>query len=230
MIRQARLILLVLTVTLLARADNAAEEEEEDVSSTTQRCDPTLNGEDCAEYPYELCDESEMICVHKDVFPVETLELVGYCLLPILFAVASVGGVGGGIILIPLLIGLFFFTTKDAIATASAVVWGSATLRFVTYSAYAPHPVRPRATQIDYNLVRAVFPAFLTGSYFGVILSVGLGELPLAILIMLVLSLLTIQVVWKAVKLYKKESEQKRMFRLKSLELGHLPSLELPPL
>ena len=78
-------------------------------------------------------------------------------------------------------------------------------------------------------MVRAVFPAFLAGSYFGVILSVGLGELPLAILIMLVLSLLTIQVVWKAVKLYKKETQQKRMFRLKSLELGHLPSLELPP-
>ena len=57
-----------------------------------------------------------------------------------------------------------------------------------------------------------------------------MGELPLAILIMLVLSLLTIQVVLKAVKLYKKETSQKRMFRLKSLELGHLPSLDLPPL
>ena len=78
-------------------------------------------------------------------------------------------------------------------------------------------------------MVRAVFPAFLAGSYFGVILSVGLGELPLAILISLVLLLLTIQVVWKAIKLYKKETENKRMFRLKSLEMGHLPSLDQPP-
>ena len=133
---------------MLARAGSAADEveEEEDESSITQPCDPVLKGEDCAEYPYEVCDETEMICVHKDVFPIETLELVGYCLLPLLFAVASVGGVGGGIILIPLLIGLFWFSTKDAIATASAVVWGSATLRFVTYSAYAAHPVRPNAT------------------------------------------------------------------------------------
>ena len=113
-------------------------------------------------------------------------------MLPLLFAIASVGGVGGGIILIPVMIGVFGFHTKDAIPCASAIVFESATLRFVTYSAHAPHPVRPNATQIDYNLVRAVFPAFLVGSYFGVILSVGLGELILAILIMLVLSFLTI--------------------------------------
>ena len=144
----------------------------------------------------------------------EGLEILGYVLLPILFAVASVGGVGGGIIFVPLLIGLFRFKTKDAIAMASAIVFESATLRFFTYSAYAKHPVRPNATQIDYNLVRAVFPAFLVGSYFGVLLSVGLGELILAILIIIVLSLLSIQVVLKARKLYKLESTKKRMFRL----------------
>ena len=140
------------------------------------------------------------------------------------------GGIGGGIILIPLLIGLFRFKTKDSIAIASAVVWLSAALRFVTYSAYAGHPARPNATQIDYNLVRAVFPAFLVGSYFGVILSVGLGELPLAILIAIVLIGLTVQTWKKSCTLYKKETTKKRMFRLKSLELGHLPSMDLPPL
>ena len=76
----------------------------------------------------------------------------------------------------------------------------------------------------------------MVGSYFGVILSVALGELILAILIMIVLTGLTIQVIIKARKLYKKETTQKRMFRLRSLEMGHLPSLskistlDLPPL
>lgn len=146
------------------------------------------------------------VCVHKRVLPVDALEVLGYFLLPVLFAVASVGGVGGGIVLIPILIGLYSFKTKEAIACAAAIVFESAVLRFVTYSAYAGHPTRPNATQIDYNLVRAVFPAFMVGSYFGVLLSVALGEMPLAVLIMLVLSFLTIQVLTKACNLYAKET------------------------
>ena len=94
-----------------------------------------------------------------------------------LFAVASVGGIGGGTILIPLLIGMFQFKTKQSIAIASAIVFESSLVRFVFMSAYAGHPDRLNATQIDYNLVRAAFPAFLVGGYFGVLLSVSLGEL-----------------------------------------------------
>ena len=144
--------------------------------------------------------------MHKNVFPIETAELISYALLPALFAVASVGGIGGGTILIPLLIGMFQFKTKPSIAIASAIVFLSSLVRFVFMSAYAEHPDRPNATQIDYNLVRAAFPAFLVGGYFGVLLSVSLGELILAVLIMITLTLLSIQVLYKACSLYKKES------------------------
>ena len=89
-------------------------------------------------------------------------------------------------------------------------------MRFVFFSAYAPHPERKNATEVDYNLVRAVFPAFLVGSYFGVILSVALGELILAIMIMAILTLLAIQVLFKAIGMYKKETIK---MRLKQMEL-----------
>ena len=121
----------------------------------------------------------------------ETSEIVAYVLLPILFAVASVGGVGGGIILVPLLIAMLQFTTKESIAMTSAIVTESSLIRFVFFSAYAKHPERPDTTEIDYNLVRITFPMFLIGSYFGVILSVSLGELILAILIMTILTFLS---------------------------------------
>ena len=75
---------------------------------------------------------------------------------------------------------------------ASVIVFLSAVVRFVLFSAYARHPERDNATEVDYNLVKAVFPSFLVGSYFGVILSVSLGELFLAILIMLILTLLAV--------------------------------------
>ena len=165
-----------------------------------------MNGEDCAGYPYELCDEIEMTCRHKDIFPVEVSEVVAYILLPILFAIAAVGGIGGGIIMVPLLIGMLHFKTKESIAVTSAIVTESALIRFVFFSAYKAHPDRPDATEIDYNLVRVAYPMFLMGSYFGVMLSVSLGELILAVLITVVLVLLLVQVIQKALRLFRKES------------------------
>ena len=88
-----------------------------------QTCEPARLGEDCRAYPFEVCDAVTQICVHKPVFPAQPTEIISYVLLPILFAVASVGGIGGGTILIPLLIGMFGFRTKDSIAIASAIVF-----------------------------------------------------------------------------------------------------------
>ena len=146
-----------------------------------------------------MCDAETLTCVHKSLFPAETAEIIAYVLLPILFAVAAVGGVGGGIILLPMLIGFFHFGTKEAIALCAAIVTESAFIRFVFFSAHAPHPERPNATEIDYNLVRIAFPVFMIGSYFGVLLSVSLGELILAILLMVLMTFLSLQTLWKAI-------------------------------
>lgn len=155
----------------------------------------------------------------------QTSEIIAYILLPILFAVASLGGIGGGIILIPLLIGMFSFTTKESIAIASAIVFLSSLFRFIFMSAHAGHPERQNATQIDYNLVRAAFPAFLVGGYFGVLLSVSLGELILAVLMMVTLVLLSIQVLAKSIKLYKKESAQLAARRDEFVNADHVAEI-----
>ena len=46
----------------------AASDVVEATSSMHESCTPALNGEDCSAYPYEVCDATDMICVHKDVF------------------------------------------------------------------------------------------------------------------------------------------------------------------
>ena len=142
---------------------------------------------ECSGAPFEICDKEKHICVHKKIFPIEPSEAAGYVILPILMSIATVGGVGGGTIMVPVLIGMYGFATKDAIPISSAIVFWSALLRFGLISAYAPHPERPNATQVDYNIVQAVFPVYLVGGYFGVILSVSMGELILVILMMLLL-------------------------------------------
>lgn len=186
---------ILIAASILALSALAAEDDKQSTSvvalkDTLEPCDPALGGEDCSSYPFEVCSTGG-VCEHKDVFPAEAMEIFGYVIMPFLFSLASVGGIGGGIIFVPLTIGVFNFRTKEAIAIASAIVLISACLRFVLMSAYAPHPERQNATQIDYNLIKVVFPIFLTGSYFGVLLSVSLGELILAVCMMTLLALLS---------------------------------------
>lgn len=166
-----------------------------------------MEGSDCASHPYEICDTLSKTCVHKGVFPIVGTEIAGYILIPLLFAVASVGGISGGLILLPLLIAMFQMTTKDSIAISSAITFSSALVRFVCFSSYAKHPTNAGETEINYSLVRAVFPVFMIGTYLGVTLSVSLGELPLATLIMILLTFLSFQVFYKAVKMFKKETQ-----------------------
>jgi len=101
---------------------------------------------------------------------------------------------------------MLHFTTKESVALSSAIVTESALIRFAFFSAHAKHPERPESTMIDYNLVRVAYPIFLVAAFFGVMFSVSLGELILAVLIMAILTFLSFKVLWKAYSLFKKES------------------------
>ena len=116
--------------------------------------------------------------------------------LPIMLAVASTAGVGGGSIFTPIAIGLLRFPVKQAIALSTAIVFETAIIRFVFFSAWKPHPERKSdATEIDYNTVRIVFPLLLLGSFAGVYLAILASELVLTILIISVLTILSIQTI-----------------------------------
>ena len=140
------------------------------------------------------------------MFPIQATEAVGYAVIPFLLAIASIGGIGGGIILSPLLVGFYRFKTKEAIPITASLVFLAASIRFIFFSSRQPHPEKPNSTVIDYTLVKTVFPTFLIGSYFGVLVSVSLGELILSILLMAILTFLSIKVFLKGRTMYKKES------------------------
>ena len=172
-----------------------------------QTCNPALEGQDCVHYPYQQCSTDEIpICIHKNVFPVLTSEIVAMVILPPMMATAAVSGVGGGGIFTPIAIGLLLFPVKEAIAMSTVMVFETAILRFVFFSAWKPHPERDYATEIDYNTVRVVFPFFLLGSFAGVYLTIAISELLLTILIITVLGTLSIQTLFKSKQLYNKET------------------------
>ena len=77
------------------------------------------------------------------MFPILSEEIFPTILLPCLLAVASVAGVGGGMVVVPIVIGFFHFSSKEAIAISTSIVFETAILRFVFFSAWSKHPEAP---------------------------------------------------------------------------------------
>lgn len=128
--------------------------------------------------------------------------------LPVLLGIASVAGVGGGMVMVPITIAFFHFNSKEAIAISTAIVFETAILRFVFFSAWTKHPENENKTEIDYNTVRVVYPLFLVGSYFGVIFYIILSELWIAIIIIGSLGTLSIQMIFKSRQKFMAESKK----------------------
>jgi len=68
------------------------------------------------------------------------MEIVAIIILPILLAFASVGGVGGGVVVVPIVIGFYQMAPKEAIAISAVIVFESAFIRFFFFSAWREHP------------------------------------------------------------------------------------------
>lgn len=83
---------------------------------------------DCPSFPYYLCQRK--ICVHKGIFPIYRSEFFGVLTLTFLIALANVGGVGGGGLIIPIIMAMFSFSTKEAIAISGFTIFTGSVARF----------------------------------------------------------------------------------------------------
>jgi uncharacterized membrane protein YfcA len=117
--------------------------------------------EDCPEFPWYNCKEGE--CVHKDVFPIFPIEIVGLIIFCMFMALANVAGVGGGGVAIPLIMAFFHFKTKKAIAISSFTILCCTLARFLL-NFKEKHPEKPNVTVIDYGMTTVMMPATLVGA------------------------------------------------------------------
>lgn len=127
--RNLTLKIVVLFASTLASSVDAAAESQG--AALYESCDPSLKGTECLNYPFETCQMKpvegvagdQAICAHKPVFPILSQEIFPNILLPFLLGIASVAGVGGGMVVVPVAIGFFHFNSKEAIAISSAIVF-----------------------------------------------------------------------------------------------------------
>ncbi len=116
---------------------------------------------DCSNAPYYLCVDNE--CEHKDVFPQESLEIVGVFVFGFIMALCTVAGIGGGGIAISMLIAFFKFNTKPAVAVSSFSILICTTMRFF-YNFKTRNPEKPHMNVLDYSLAAIMMPTTLAGS------------------------------------------------------------------
>jgi uncharacterized membrane protein YfcA len=160
-------------------------------------------GEDCPLHPFNICVAHQ--CKHKTIFPIYPREFAGIIVIPIVLALANVGGVGGGGLVIPIIMALFMFTTKEAIAISGFTILCGAVARFIM-TVNQKHPEKD-ATVIDYGIVIVMMPLVLVGSFVGVLVNLTLPGLVLSLMLTIILVALTLQSWYKAHQIYAKETK-----------------------
>mmetsp|Transcript_16460 Transcript_16460/g.27941 ORF Transcript_16460/g.27941 Transcript_16460/m.27941 type:complete len:185 (+) Transcript_16460:299-853(+) len=120
---------------------------------------------------------------------------------------ATIGGVGGGGIAIPMVMGFFAFDMKKAIAISSFSIMITTIARFF-YNFGERHPEKLNVTSIDYGMTNVMMPLTLIGSLTGAYVYVSFPELILQILLEVLLIILFLQSLRKGIQIYKKESKE----------------------
>ena len=101
---------------------------------------------DC-QAPYIVC--SENTCAHKEVFPIYLLEFFGYFVLYIVSALSVSGGIGGGILFVPILIIFFNTSTRQATAISNGIVFINSFVKYIC-DLKKRNPLQPHRTITDY--------------------------------------------------------------------------------
>lgn len=111
----------------------------------------------------------ETVTAHKDLFPLDTSDYLGTALVGVGLMIAASGGVGGGGILVPLLIIVYGFHPKNAIALSNFTILGSSVTNMVL-NVYKRHPEADRPL-VDWDLIMVMEPLTMAGAVSIIILT-----------------------------------------------------------
>jgi hypothetical protein len=123
--------------------------------------------EDCPRHPFYKCGvHTPGECGHKKLFPPTGLEIGGYFVFAFVKAMSNIAGIGGGGVSVPILMGMFGFDTKPAVAISSFAIFITTLASFVI-NFRKKHPEKPNVVIIDYSVVTIMMPCTLAGAQVG---------------------------------------------------------------
>ena len=140
---------------------------------------------------------------HKKLFPLTSWDYLGTFLAAIGLILAASGGIGGGGILVPLLILIFHFHSKQAIPLSNVAIFGGSISNMVL-NIPKRHPDADRPL-VDWSLVNVMQPLTLAGAIIGTYLGILFPDYLLGLLLVIVLSYTAYRTLDKATEQYRKE-------------------------
>ena len=130
-------------------------------------------------------------CTHKPLFtPFKTMDVVGTFVLIVIMALATMGGIGGGGVVVLLIQVLLYFDLKGAIALSGFSIFTCSVTRYII-TRDQRHPEKKTCVALDYGLASVMMPTVLMGSFIGVWFNIMLPDMIIQIILALLLFFLT---------------------------------------
>lgn len=142
---------------------------------------------------------------HKDLWPPEETEVIGYIIMFFVSALANAAGIGGGSIMTPVLVLLFYFETRTAVPLSQVIIFAGAAVA-IALKFKNRHPRRNRPL-IFYELIVLVQAPILLGTFFGALLNAIFPSWLIELVLTSVLGFMFYTTLKKAMVLYRKESK-----------------------
>ena len=142
--------------------------------------------------------------LHKDLFPLDSSDIWGTVFVTVGLMIAASGGIGGGGMLVPLLILVYGFHPKNAIALSNFTIVGSSITNIVmNLSKRHPNVDRPL---IDWDLILVMEPLTMAGAIVGAFASKLLPDWLLTIMLVILLAFTTWTTLEKGLSQWHKET------------------------
>ncbi|EGR29974.1 hypothetical protein IMG5_145230 [Ichthyophthirius multifiliis] len=105
------------------------------------------------------------LCEKKGIFPLTSIELIGSILLILGVGAGQAAGIGGGLIIIPIVIQFFGMDTKKSVAIVFVIIFSASFGNLIMFSKKKSERGDPL---IDYKLILISLPAVFVGSTYGI--------------------------------------------------------------
>ena len=158
---------------------------------------------DCSKY--EICESGT--CTHKELFPLDVMEVIGTAAIFICSALANAAGQGGGPLMTLILLTIFLYQPDIALPMVQLIILGGSGIGFLLRVSKR-HPTRKRPL-IDYYLLVLLTSPLLFGSSIGVILSQIFPYWLILALLTLVLIYITFTSAQISIKIFRKENVER---------------------
>jgi uncharacterized membrane protein YfcA len=133
------------------------------------------------------------------------MDAVGTFVLVIIMTLSTMGGIGGGGVVVFLIKYLLFFSLKEAVALSNFSIFSCSVARFfLTWS--KRHPEKKECVALDYGLAIVMMPTVLIGSFIGNIFNLFLPDVFVQISLTLLLFFLSFQAISTGRRTYKLEN------------------------